>query len=57
MQRPLLLALALRMWDLGGLPFGLWRDEARHGLVALRILDDPDYRPETTCLEPAVCCG
>ncbi|MBC8077698.1 MAG: glycosyltransferase family 39 protein [Chloroflexales bacterium] len=27
------------------LPYGLWRDEARHGLVALRILDDPTYRP------------
>jgi 4-amino-4-deoxy-L-arabinose transferase-like glycosyltransferase len=40
-----LLALTLRLWDLGGLPFGLWRDEARHGMVALRILEDPDYRP------------
>nr|WP_256439729.1 glycosyltransferase family 39 protein [Candidatus Chloroploca mongolica] len=27
------------------MPFGLWRDEARHGLFAQRIRDYPDYRP------------
>ncbi len=39
------LALALRLFRLDELPFGLWRDEARHGLVALRIAEDPSYRP------------
>jgi len=38
-------ALGLRYYRLAELPFGLWRDEARHGLVGLRILDDPSYRP------------
>src|SRR4029079_8374443 len=28
-----------------GLPLGLWRDEARHGLLALRILQDRAFRP------------
>lgn len=40
-----LLALGLRLFRLDELPFGLWRDEARHGLVALRIAQDPSYRP------------
>jgi hypothetical protein len=40
-----LLAFVLRFVKLGELPYGLWRDEARHGLVALRILEEPDYRP------------
>jgi len=40
-----LVALGLRYYKLADLPFGLWRDEARHGLVGLRILDDPSYRP------------
>lgn len=40
-----LVAAALRLWQLDSLPMGLWRDEARHGLVALRILANPDYRP------------
>jgi hypothetical protein len=39
------LALALRLYQLDTLPYGLWRDEARHALVALRMLEDPDYRP------------
>ncbi len=39
------LALVLRFYRLDELPYGLWRDEARHGLVALRILNDPAYRP------------
>jgi 4-amino-4-deoxy-L-arabinose transferase-like glycosyltransferase len=30
---------------LDDIPFGLWRDEARHGLVALHILANPAYRP------------
>ena len=41
----LLIALALRLIALDSVPFGLWRDEARHGLLALQILDDPTYRP------------
>lgn len=40
-----LLALGLRLYRIDDLPYGLWRDEARHGLLALRILDDPAYRP------------
>jgi 4-amino-4-deoxy-L-arabinose transferase-like glycosyltransferase len=40
-----LLALALRLPGLDTLPLGMWRDEARHGLLALRILHDPSYRP------------
>ncbi|GAB4430687.1 MAG: hypothetical protein OHK0015_16210 [Chloroflexi bacterium OHK40] len=39
------LALTLRLYRIDDLPFGLWRDEARHGLVALRIAEDPGYRP------------
>ena len=39
------LALGLRLLRLDELPFGLWRDEARHGLVALRMVEDPSYRP------------
>lgn len=39
------LALAMRFYHLADLPYGLWRDEARHGLIALRMLDDPTYRP------------
>ena len=41
----LLVALAMRLYRIDSLPFGLWRDEARHGLFALRIVDNPDYRP------------
>ena len=40
-----LLAGLIRFWRLDSVPFGLWRDEARHGLVALKILNDPEYRP------------
>ena len=41
----MLLALALRVFRLGELPFGVWYDEANHGLSALHILSDPNYRP------------
>lgn len=41
----LLVALGLRFYRITDLPFGLWRDEARHGLIALRILEEPDYHP------------
>jgi 4-amino-4-deoxy-L-arabinose transferase-like glycosyltransferase len=39
------LALGLRLYNLDTLPLGLWRDEARHGLLALRIWNDPSFRP------------
>jgi len=41
----LILAAAARFYDLDGIPFGMWRDEARHGLEGLHILTDPTYRP------------
>ncbi|NCC31434.1 MAG: phospholipid carrier-dependent glycosyltransferase, partial [Chloroflexia bacterium] len=40
-----LLALGLRFYRLDDLPFGLWRDEARHGMFAQLIRDYADYRP------------
>ncbi|HEY1011897.1 MAG TPA: glycosyltransferase family 39 protein, partial [Herpetosiphonaceae bacterium] len=41
----LALAAAARLIGLDAIPLGLWRDEARYGLAALRILRDPSYRP------------
>ena len=41
----ILVAGALRFHRLTELPVGMWRDEARHGLVAVRILEDPEFRP------------
>lgn len=38
-------ALGMRLYQIETLPYGLWRDEARHGLIALRILEEPSYRP------------
>ncbi|ABQ92640.1 hypothetical protein RoseRS_4300 [Roseiflexus sp. RS-1] len=38
-------ALVLRLYRLDDLPAGMWRDEARHGMQALRIWNDPTYRP------------
>ncbi len=38
-------ALGLRFFQLADLPYGLWRDEARHGMVAAAIADVPGYRP------------
>jgi 4-amino-4-deoxy-L-arabinose transferase-like glycosyltransferase len=40
-----LLVAVWRLYGLDQLPFGMWRDEARHGLLALRILHDSQYRP------------
>lgn len=40
-----LLALALRLYEIDQLPFGLWRDEARHGLTGLRMAAETSYRP------------
>jgi 4-amino-4-deoxy-L-arabinose transferase-like glycosyltransferase len=36
---------AVRFWDLDSLPYGTWYDEAENGLVALRILGEPNYLP------------
>ncbi len=41
----LLLALALRLWNLGELPFGVWYDEAEAGLQARRWLAEATYKP------------
>jgi 4-amino-4-deoxy-L-arabinose transferase-like glycosyltransferase len=41
----LVLAGAMRFVEIKDLPWALWRDEARHGLIALRILEDDTYRP------------
>jgi 4-amino-4-deoxy-L-arabinose transferase-like glycosyltransferase len=40
-----LLVTAWRLYGLDRLPSGMWRDEARHGLLALRILHDTSFRP------------
>lgn len=39
------LALGLRLYHLDTLPLGIWRDEARHAGLALRIWNDPTFRP------------
>ncbi len=39
------LAGVLRFYHLDTQPLGLWRDEARHGLLALQIWRDPTFRP------------
>ena len=38
-------AIAVRFWNLGGQPGGLYPDEAAEGLSALRILHEPGYHP------------
>ncbi len=40
-----IVALILRVYRLDDIPTGMWRDEARHGMQALRIWNDPTYRP------------
>ncbi len=40
-----LMAGGLRFYHLDTQPLGLWRDEARHGLLALQIWHDPTFRP------------
>jgi len=39
------LALVLRLVRFDELPFGVWYDEAEHGLQALRILESDRFRP------------
>jgi streptogramin lyase/4-amino-4-deoxy-L-arabinose transferase-like glycosyltransferase len=41
----LLLATFLRLWRFDELPFGTWYDEAENGMQALRILENPTFRP------------
>lgn len=38
-------ALVVRLVALDQMPPALWRDEARHGLLALQIWSDPSFRP------------
>lgn len=38
-------AALFRLWRFDDLPFGVWYDEAEHGLQALRILDNEQFRP------------
>ncbi|MEX1018011.1 MAG: PA14 domain-containing protein [Litorilinea sp.] len=39
------LAAGLRIFQLDTLPFGTWYDEAANGLEALRVVNEPDFRP------------
>lgn len=41
----LAVATILRLWRFADLPFGVWYDEAEHGLQALRILESAQFRP------------
>lgn len=41
----LMVAAFLRFWRFDDLPYGVWYDEAEHGLQALRILDNAQFRP------------
>ncbi len=43
----LILGLAIfgRVWQLDQFPFGTWYDEADNGNYAMRMLNDPSYRP------------
>ena len=41
----LVLALFLRLLVLNDMPFGLWKDEAIHGMSAVKILEEGSYRP------------
>jgi hypothetical protein len=41
----LLLAGVVRFWQVGSMPFGTWYDEAFNGNLALRILQEPAFRP------------
>ncbi len=39
------LAIFMRLWQFDEVPFGTWYDEAEAGLLALRILENENYRP------------
>jgi 4-amino-4-deoxy-L-arabinose transferase-like glycosyltransferase len=40
-----IVAAAMRFAYIRDLPYGLWRDDARFGLAALQMIEDPSYRP------------
>ncbi len=40
-----IIAAAMRFAFIRDLPYGLWRDDARYGLAALQMIEDPGYRP------------
>lgn len=40
-----LIALAVRTYELGEIPYGVWIDEAGAGNETLHMIDDEDYRP------------
>ncbi len=40
-----LVAAAPRLHLIGSFPYGVWFDEAQNGLEAIKILEDPAYRP------------
>jgi streptogramin lyase len=40
------LALFMRLWQIGSLPFGIWYDEAISGLQGVRWNTDAAYRPQ-----------
>jgi len=42
----LLLAVVLRVWQLGSLPAGTWYDEALSGLQGMQWIEDSAYRPQ-----------
>ncbi|MCA1553320.1 MAG: glycosyltransferase family 39 protein, partial [Chloroflexi bacterium] len=41
----LALALFARLWQIDSFPFGTWYDEADNGNYAVRMLNDPTFRP------------
>jgi hypothetical protein len=41
----LAVAFVMRFAEIRDLPYGLSRDDARYGLVALHMMEDPAYRP------------
>ncbi|MFB0533767.1 MAG: PA14 domain-containing protein [Anaerolineae bacterium] len=41
----LLIGAFMRLYKFTALPFGTWYDEADNGLWALKVLNDPSYRP------------
>ncbi len=47
------IAAFMRLYRFDQVPFGLWYDEADNGLVALNILNSPDYLPVFATTLPA----
>jgi 4-amino-4-deoxy-L-arabinose transferase-like glycosyltransferase len=40
-----IVGVAMRFLWIRDLPYGLWRDDARYGLAALEMIEEPRYRP------------